>query len=92
MKVRTQSRTKVVGNIRTTTRIVSTDTVWKRVPTSWQLPCGCINPDIWTSDDVEQAECTDCGRQWKHMTTFCDMLDKQPQGKPVFVLTEAMMA
>ena len=91
MKTTTRQRIKVDGNVRSTI-ITTTKTInWRRIPTNWQLPCGCIGPDIWTSDDISQSECTDCGRGWKRMTHICEMIDGQPQGKPVLVLTEKMI-
>lgn len=91
MKTVNQVRHKVNGDTRTTKFITTRTAAWTRIPTYWQLPCGCIGPDIWTSDDLHQAECTDCGRGWKHMTHICEMLDGKPQGAPVLVLTEKMI-
>lgn len=87
-----RNKVKVDGDTRLTTVITSITSSWKRIATYWQLPCGCIGPDIWNSEDLRQAECTECGRGWKHMTTTCEMLDGKPQGQPVLVLTEKMMA
>lgn len=61
---------------------------WYRHKAGWQLPCGCIGPDIWINDQKGQSECTDCGRGWKWMTTMCEMLDGLPQGEPVLVLLD----
>ena len=91
MKPTVKERTKVIGDTRITSLVSTTKATWKRISTYWRLPCGCVNPDIWTSDDLHQSECTDCGRRWKHMTTTCEMLDGQPQGPEVYVLTEKMI-
>lgn len=105
MKTVTRERIKVDGNVRSTITTTTRTINWKRIPTSWQLPCGCIGPDIWTSDEVQESECTDCGRGWRHMAAsgpgskgvyghygHCVMLDGQPQGQPVLVLSEEMLA
>ena len=104
MKVATRERVKVDGNVRSTI-ITTTKTIsWKLVSTNHQLPCGCIGPDIWSSDDVQESECTSCGRGWRHMASsgpgskgvygnygYCVMLDGKPQGEPVLVLKEEMI-
>jgi hypothetical protein len=72
------------------TLTTTTETEWKRIPTTWQLPCGCIGPDIWSCDSVEQSHCTECGRGWHWMGNFgfCRMLDGGRQGEPVLILKE----
>lgn len=65
---------------------------WVLQGTHWQLPCGCIGPDIWGSEEAKQSYCTDCGRGWWHYGEgptarwLCEMLDGGPQGPPVLVL------
>lgn len=74
---------------------VVTRTEWKRVKAGWQLPCGCIGPDIWDSKDAQQGECTECGRGWWHMGVrggMCAMIDGKPQSEPVVVLLPSMEA
>ena len=68
---------------------------WELIETNWQLPCGCINADIWNSAEAEQAYCASCGRGWWHMgrrAGYCVMFDGKPQGEPVFILTDRMAA
>lgn len=99
MKKTVRTKTRTVGDLRITTTTTTVTTTWVRKKGGWQLPCGCIGPDIMSSDDEQKAECTDCGRGWYHMGArypgrqdICVMLDGEPQGKPVLVLTEAMLA
>lgn len=66
---------------------------WKRAKGGWQLPCGCIGPDIWHCDEIGQSECTECGRGWWQMGVkggYCAMLDGKPQGDPVVILLPDM--
>ncbi len=70
------------------------DPQWKYIQTSWQLPCGCIGPDIKSSKSLRQSTCTHCHRGWWHMGVrggSCTMLDGQPQGEAVLILTHEMM-
>lgn len=54
---------------------------------NWQLPCGCIGPAVWMSD--EQGFCDHCGRGWWLMgvksNAYCIMLDGKPQGRPIHI-------
>lgn len=75
MKIATRTRTTQVDDVRTV-KVITTKTItWQRIPSNWRLPCGCINPDIWVSQDAGQSECTDCGRSWWMMgaTGFGDL-------------------
>lgn len=104
MKRTVRNRVKLEGSVRTTIVTITTQHEWELKPTSHQLPCGCIGPNIWSSDELQESECTDCGRGWRHMCAtgpgskgvygshaFCVMLDGKPQGEPVLVLGEKMM-
>src|SRR3546814_5353291 len=51
MKTVNQVRHKVNGDTRTTKFITTKTASWTRIPTYWQLPCGCIGPDIWRSEE-----------------------------------------
>lgn len=67
---------------------------WTLHLTNWQLPCGCISPDIWSCSELRQSECTHCHRRWSHMGARgwrCEMMDGKPQGKPLYILTSEMI-
>jgi hypothetical protein len=73
------------------TEVTETRSEWERISTTWQLPCGCIGADIWSSREKMQSTCTACDRGWHTMDSpkshgYCAMLDGQPQGIPTLVL------
>lgn len=70
-------------------KVVETRTTYKRHLGGWQLPCGCIGPAVWISNQLKQAFCDACGRGWWLMgvksNNYCVMLDGKPQGQPLRV-------
>ena len=82
--------TSVSQNTMIMSLVTETQTFWERVPTTWQLPCGCIGADMWKCESIEQSHCVECGRGWHWMGNFgyCRMLDGQPQGEPLLILKE----
>lgn len=70
-------------------RVIENRTTYKRHKAGWQLPCGCIGPAVWISDEAQQAFCDHCGRQWWLMgvksMNYCVMLDGKPQGRPIHI-------
>lgn len=90
-----------IGRNRATRTETTTVTYhFERKPGGWQLPCGCIGPDIMSSDDAGESYCTFCGRGWMHMgrhngrgigsDRLCAMLDGKPQGQPVLILKDPL--
>jgi hypothetical protein len=74
------STTIAAVRVRTTTHA---EQRWELRPSNWQLPCGCIGADFWSSDEQRQSRCTSCWRGWWHMGVkggSCVMLDGKPQG------------
>jgi hypothetical protein len=65
-------------------------TTWLRQKAGHQLPCGCIGPDIFSSESKQSSFCSYCQRSWKWLSNssggMCEMIDGKRQGLPVLIL------